>query len=132
MGAYDDLSPKELARIRRFVEGADIDTTLESDELRDLVDSTGLGCFRILNHKRFIKRALAEADASDPLLHNPPKLARLGDCSLKGVLILWRRADAKRRWRTPYRDPPKNVELALRRPSQADLLKLDQSPSLPR
>jgi hypothetical protein len=38
MGAYDDLSPKELARIRRFVEGADIDTTLESDELRDLVE----------------------------------------------------------------------------------------------
>jgi hypothetical protein len=38
MGAYDDLSPKELARIRRFVEGADIDTTLVSDELRDLVE----------------------------------------------------------------------------------------------
>ena len=38
MGAYDDLSPQQLARIRRFVEGADIDTTLVSDELRDLVE----------------------------------------------------------------------------------------------
>jgi len=40
MGAYDDLSPQELARIRRFVEGADIDTTLVTDELRDLVEQT--------------------------------------------------------------------------------------------
>ena len=38
MGAYDDLSPQELARIRRFVEGADIDTTLVTDELQDLVE----------------------------------------------------------------------------------------------
>jgi hypothetical protein len=38
MGAYDNLSPQELARIRRFVEGADIDTTLVTDELRDLVE----------------------------------------------------------------------------------------------
>ena len=38
MGAYDDLSPQQLARIRRFVEGADIDTTSVSDELRDLVE----------------------------------------------------------------------------------------------
>jgi len=38
MCSYDDLSPQQLARIRRFVEGADIDTTLVSDELRDLVE----------------------------------------------------------------------------------------------
>lgn len=38
MGAYDDLSPQELARICRFVEGADIDTTLVTDELQDLVE----------------------------------------------------------------------------------------------
>ena len=38
MGAYDDLPPQDLARIRRFVEGADIDTTLVTDELRDLVE----------------------------------------------------------------------------------------------
>jgi len=38
MGAYDDLSPQELARIHRFVEGADIDATLLSGELRDLVE----------------------------------------------------------------------------------------------
>jgi hypothetical protein len=38
MGAYDDLSPQELARIHRFVEGADIDTTLVTDELRELVE----------------------------------------------------------------------------------------------
>ena len=40
MGAYDDLSPQELARIHRFVEGADIDATLVTDELRDLVEQT--------------------------------------------------------------------------------------------
>ena len=38
MGAYDELSPQQLARIRRFVEGGDIDTELVSDELRDLVE----------------------------------------------------------------------------------------------
>ena len=38
MGAYDDLSLQELAGIRRFVEGADIDTTLVTDELQDLVE----------------------------------------------------------------------------------------------
>ena len=37
MGAYDGLSPEQLARIRRFVEAGDIDTNLVSDELRDLV-----------------------------------------------------------------------------------------------
>ena len=38
MGAYDDLSSEQLARIRRFVEAGDIDTNLVSDELRDLVE----------------------------------------------------------------------------------------------
>jgi hypothetical protein len=38
IGASDDLSPQELARICRFVEGAVIDTTLVTDELRDLVE----------------------------------------------------------------------------------------------
>ena len=38
MGAYDGLSPEQLARIRRFVEAGDIDTNLVSDELRDLVE----------------------------------------------------------------------------------------------
>jgi hypothetical protein len=38
MGPYDDLSPRQLARIRRFVEEGDIDTKMVSDELRDLVE----------------------------------------------------------------------------------------------
>ena len=38
MGAYDDLSPRQLARIRRFVEGPDMDTALVSDDLRELVE----------------------------------------------------------------------------------------------
>ena len=38
MHPYDDLSPQQLARIRRFVEEGDIDAKLVSDELRDLVE----------------------------------------------------------------------------------------------
>ena len=38
MGPYDELSPQQLARIRRFVEAGDIDTNLVSDELRALVE----------------------------------------------------------------------------------------------
>jgi hypothetical protein len=38
MGAYDDLSPQQLACIRRFVEGPDFDAKLVSEELRDLVE----------------------------------------------------------------------------------------------
>ena len=38
MGAYDELTPEQLMRIRRFVERGDVDTELVSDELRSLVD----------------------------------------------------------------------------------------------
>ena len=38
MGAYDELTPEQLMRIRRFVERGDVDTELVSDELRNLVD----------------------------------------------------------------------------------------------
>ena len=38
MGPYDELSPQQLTRIRRFVEAGDIDTNLVSDELRALVE----------------------------------------------------------------------------------------------
>ena len=38
MGAYDELTPEQLMRIRRFVERGDVDTDLVSDELRNLVD----------------------------------------------------------------------------------------------
>ena len=38
MGPYENLSPQQLARIRRFIEAGDIDTELVSDELRDLVE----------------------------------------------------------------------------------------------
>jgi hypothetical protein len=38
MGAYDELTPEQLMRIRRFVERGDVDTELVSEELRNLVD----------------------------------------------------------------------------------------------
>ena len=39
MGLYDELTPEQLGRIRRFVERGDVDIELVSDELRDLVEA---------------------------------------------------------------------------------------------